>query len=59
MPRKTKQKRVELIPPEIISSKIFLIRGKRVMLDRENDWKNPFGDGKAGEKIVEILEEKI
>jgi len=26
------------------------------MMDMEADWFNPFGDGKAGEKIVEILE---
>jgi len=29
----------------------------RVMLGRENNWQNPFGDGKAGERIVGILEE--
>jgi len=23
------------------------------------DWTNPFGDGKAGERIVEILESEI
>ncbi len=27
----------------------------KVMLGRENDWKNPFGDGTAGKKIVEII----
>jgi len=27
----------------------------RLMLNRENNWVNPFGDGKAGERIVEIL----
>jgi UDP-N-acetylglucosamine 2-epimerase (non-hydrolysing) len=27
----------------------------RKMLGKENSWKNPFGDGKAGEKIVQIL----
>jgi UDP-N-acetylglucosamine 2-epimerase (non-hydrolysing) len=26
-----------------------------IILDKEGDWKNPFGDGKAGEKIVNIL----
>jgi UDP-N-acetylglucosamine 2-epimerase len=25
-------------------------------LNRENNWKNPFGDGKAGKRIVGILE---
>jgi UDP-N-acetylglucosamine 2-epimerase (non-hydrolysing) len=27
------------------------------MINRENSWENPFGDGKAGRRIVEILEE--
>jgi len=26
-----------------------------VMLKKDNDWENPFGDGRAGKKIVEIL----
>ena len=26
------------------------------MLSSENRWKNPFGDGKAGERIAGILE---
>lgn len=26
-----------------------------IMMNRDNHWLNPFGDGKAGEKIVEIL----
>ncbi len=30
-----RKKMTEIIPPEIISNKIFLIRGKRVMLDRD------------------------
>jgi UDP-N-acetylglucosamine 2-epimerase (non-hydrolysing) len=29
----------------------------RIMLVKENNWQNPFGDGKAGERIVKILEE--
>jgi UDP-N-acetylglucosamine 2-epimerase (non-hydrolysing) len=29
------------------------------MLGRKNGWSNPFGDGRAGERIVSILEEKI
>lgn len=28
----------------------------RAMLSRENSWKNPFGDGNAGRRIVETLE---
>jgi len=31
----------------------------RAMLDKKRQWKNPFGDGHAAEKIVKILEEKI
>jgi len=27
----------------------------RLMLTKENNWQNPFGDGKAGEKIVNII----
>ena len=30
----------------------------KVMLQRERNWENPFGDGKAGERIVGILEAK-
>jgi len=26
------------------------------MIERNNNWENPFGDGTAGERIVEILE---
>ena len=25
------------------------------ILNRENKWRNPFGDGKAGERIIKIL----
>ena len=28
-----------------------------LMLNRRNDWENPFGDGNAGRRIVEILEQ--
>ncbi len=27
----------------------------RLMLDKNNDWQNPLGDGKAGERIVSII----
>ncbi|MFH1031507.1 MAG: UDP-N-acetylglucosamine 2-epimerase (non-hydrolyzing) [Chloroflexota bacterium] len=30
----------------------------KVMLKEKNGWNNPFGDGKAGAKIVDILEKK-
>ena len=36
------------------SEKIF--RGVEKMISRNNDWENPFGDGKAGGRIVKILE---
>ncbi|NOR76847.1 MAG: UDP-N-acetylglucosamine 2-epimerase (non-hydrolyzing) [Methanophagales archaeon] len=29
----------------------------RLIIDRNNEWKNPFGDGNAGKRIVEIVEE--
>ncbi|MBT9133232.1 MAG: hypothetical protein DDT33_01768 [Firmicutes bacterium] len=29
----------------------------QIMLGRENNWRNPFGDGKAGERIVKILQQ--
>jgi UDP-N-acetylglucosamine 2-epimerase (non-hydrolysing) len=32
-----------------------IMEGVSRMLDRARDWENPFGDGKAGEGIVEIL----
>lgn len=31
----------------------------KLMLDRRNTWKNPFGDGKSGERVLGILNEKI
>jgi len=39
--------------PEEIAKKTEL------MLNREKDWMNPFGDGMAGERTVEILREKL
>jgi UDP-N-acetylglucosamine 2-epimerase (non-hydrolysing) len=36
-----------------------IIEGARVMLGRESDWANPFGDGEAGRRIVDVLEGKI
>ena len=32
-----------------------ILIGVRSMLNKNNSWKNPFGDGKAGRRIVEIL----
>jgi len=36
-----------------------ILECSKVMLGRKNDWPNPFGDGKAGRRIVDILEGKI
>jgi UDP-N-acetylglucosamine 2-epimerase (non-hydrolysing) len=30
-----------------------------LMLDKDSHWKNPFGDGHAGEKIIRILREEF
>jgi UDP-N-acetylglucosamine 2-epimerase (non-hydrolysing) len=32
-----------------------ILKGVEKMLQRENNWGNPFGDGKAGERIIQIL----
>ncbi|ENN96515.1 UDP-N-acetylglucosamine 2-epimerase [Methanocaldococcus villosus KIN24-T80] len=32
-----------------------LIKAVELMLNKKRDWKNPFGDGKAGKRIVRIL----
>ncbi len=34
-----------------------IIKYAKLMLNRENDWRNPFGDGKAAERIVDIIME--
>ena len=36
-----------------------ILECSKVMLARENNWANPFGDGKAGKRIVDILGGKI
>lgn len=36
-----------------------IVECSKIMLGRENTWRNPFGDGKAGERIVEILKESF
>ncbi len=41
------------------SSPERILECARIMLDRDNDWDNPFGDGEAGRRIVDILEGKI
>ena len=32
-----------------------ILECSEIMLGRENNWRNPFGDGKAGERIVSII----
>lgn len=32
-----------------------IINGAKKMLNKKRNWRNPFGDGKSGEKIVKIL----
>ncbi|MFC2044954.1 UDP-N-acetylglucosamine 2-epimerase, partial [Chloroflexota bacterium] len=36
-----------------------IVECTRVMLVRKNNWRNPLGDGKAGVRIVNILEREI
>ena len=32
-----------------------ILNSAKEMMEWENNWENPFGDRKSGEKIVEIL----
>ena len=34
-----------------------IVSKTKEILNRGNKWRNPFGDGNAGERIVKILEE--
>lgn len=36
-----------------------ILEKTKLMLKASNGWKNPFGDGKASKKIVEILRWKV
>jgi len=36
-----------------------IIRSARIMLSRKRNWKNPFGDGRAAERIIRILRREI
>jgi UDP-N-acetylglucosamine 2-epimerase (non-hydrolysing) len=36
-----------------------ITKAARTMLGRDNNWKNPFGDGKAAMRIIEVLEGKL
>jgi UDP-N-acetylglucosamine 2-epimerase (non-hydrolysing) len=35
-----------------------IVQGADIMINKSRDWNNPFGDGNAGAKIVEIIVEK-
>jgi UDP-N-acetylglucosamine 2-epimerase len=35
-----------------------IVESTRAMVERANEWANPFGDGTAGERIVTILREQ-
>jgi UDP-N-acetylglucosamine 2-epimerase (non-hydrolysing) len=36
-----------------------ILEKAKLMIDDDRGWPNPFGDGRAGERIVSILEEKL
>ena len=36
-----------------------ILEGVKKMIDKERNWKNPFGDGKSGEKIIKVLQDEI
>ena len=36
-----------------------IVKKARYMLNKPNDWSNPFGDGRAAERIVDVLVEKF
>lgn len=36
-----------------------IIEKAGLMLDKDSHWKNPFGDGHAGEKIIRILRKEF
>ncbi|MEM2121598.1 MAG: UDP-N-acetylglucosamine 2-epimerase (non-hydrolyzing), partial [Candidatus Woesearchaeota archaeon] len=54
--------------PETVDVKANILAGvnpykiykcAKIMLSRKRDWKNPFGDGKAAERIIRILKKKL
>lgn len=36
-----------------------ILEGIKIMLNRKRNWENPFGDGRAGSRIIKILEEMV
>jgi UDP-N-acetylglucosamine 2-epimerase (non-hydrolysing) len=37
------------------TNKELILKCSKEMKDKKRNWKNPFGDGKAGEKIIKVL----
>ena len=35
----------------------IIVDKSRIMLDKKTDWKNPYGDGHAGRRMVDVLVE--
>jgi UDP-N-acetylglucosamine 2-epimerase (non-hydrolysing) len=38
---------------------IDIVKGAKLMLNKERNWRNPFGDGSAGVKVVEVLKREL
>ena len=36
-----------------------IVKGVKLMLEKERNWRDPFGDGNAGMKVVEILKKEL
>jgi len=36
-----------------------ILMSSRIMLEKKNSWRNPFGDGKAGERIVRLIRRSL
>lgn len=36
-----------------------ILEAARIMVAKDNSWPNPFGDGKAGSRIVEVLRREL
>ena len=36
-----------------------ILESVKTMLNRENKWENPFGDGKAGKRIIKLIEKNL
>jgi UDP-N-acetylglucosamine 2-epimerase (non-hydrolysing) len=40
------------------TNKERILKCSKEMMDKKRNWENPFGDGKAGKKIIKILEDR-